>query len=87
MFARSGEIHALHVDRADLAAIFQFDDPGIGLVAADRLGGLDRLREFQLRRFARFDEFEHQRGRADFQRRGDLAHVGVADDDVKPPVA
>ena len=32
------------------------------------------------------DQLEDQCGGADLQRRGDLAHVGIADDDVKPPV-
>ena len=38
------------------------------------------------RRLAGLDEFQHQRGRAHLERRGDLAHVRVADDDVETPV-
>ena len=39
-----------------------------------------------MRRAPFFDEFEHEGCCADLQRRGDFAHVGVADDAVKPAV-
>ncbi len=56
-------------------------------IVADLADGTDRVVQREVaERDACLDHLEHQRGGADLEHRGGLAHVGVADDDVQPPV-
>src|SRR5260370_4594649 len=60
------QIDSLHFNRGNLATILQLDDPIAILVAADRFVGVDRLSDFELRRFSAFDQAKHERSRPDF---------------------
>ena len=86
MLPRRRKVQTLHVHRGNLAPVPQFDDPIVALVSANGFGGFDRVGQFELRRLPLLDQIQHQGRRANLQRRGKLAHVGVADDHVKPPV-
>ena len=84
--ARGAQINSLHIDRRDLSTILQLDNPIVSLIAADRSVRVNGLRDFQLRRLAALDQIENERCSPDFHRRSPLAHVRVAEDDVKPPI-
>ena len=83
---RRTQIKPLHIDRGDLPSVAQLDDPIVILIATNRFRRVNRLRDFQLRRFPALNQFQHQRGRAQLHRRRPLTHVGVANNDVEPAI-
>src|SRR5258708_36364039 len=85
--AGSAQINSLHINGGNFAAVLQFDDPIVSLIATDRFVRVNRLRNFQLWRFPTLDQIQNKRGGPNLHRGGPFAHVGIAQDHVKPAVA
>ncbi len=87
MLDGAGVVLALDVQRARLTPAGQPHRPPAGDVMAHLADGADRVVQRKVaERHPRFDHFQHQRRGAHLEHCGGLAHVGVADDDVQPPV-
>ena len=87
MLLRLLEVRALHVEGGHLAPVDQVDRELQARVVADPVHRAHGLGQAQLvEADALLDHVQHQRGGADLEERGVLAHVGVADDDVQPAV-
>src|SRR6202022_2571687 len=77
----------LNVQRAGLTAAGQPDRPPTGGVVADFADGANGVVQREVSECdAGFDHLQDQRRGAHLEHGGGLAHVGVADDDVQPPV-
>ena len=82
-----GEVLALDVERAGLAAVGQADLAAAGDVVADLADRADRVLHREVaHHHALLDHPQHQVAAGHLEHRGRLAHVGVADDDVQAAV-
>ena len=77
----------LHIERADGFAVFKIDNPFARRIARDVARAADGVVEHEIsRQLALFEQRKHARGRADFQRVGERAHVGIADEQMEPAI-
>src|SRR5215475_10475543 len=86
--SRLAEILALDVERAGVPAVGEPYPAPPGHVVADLPDRPDGVLQGEVTEYhAGLDHPQDEIGRADLQQGGCLAHVRVADDHVKPPVA
>lgn len=83
----AGVVLPLDVQRAGLTASGQPHRPATGDIMANLTDGADRVIQGKITEGdSTFDHFQHERRGAHLEHGGGLGHVGVADDDVQPPV-
>ena len=76
MAARVFEIFALNIERVPRPAIFELHEPASGAFARNLTRRHHRVAQNHIaRQDAFFEQREHERGRADFQRGCERAHV------------
>jgi hypothetical protein len=77
----------LHIERADVLAILELDNPLLSRIARDVARALDGVGQNKIpRQTAILQQRQDARSRADLQGGGKRAHVGVADEQMKPPI-
>src|SRR5204862_5529381 len=77
----------LHVERADGFAVFEIDNPLPGRIARNVARAADGIVEDKIaRQLTLLEEREYDRGGADLHRVGERTHVGIADEQMEPPV-
>ena len=81
------EVLRLHLQGGHLATVVQGDGARTRCVVADFSDGPNRVLERQISHHgARLEHAQHEVGSSDLQHRRGLAHIAIADDDVKPSI-
>src|SRR5438270_12746560 len=77
----------LDIERANSFTVLKIDNPLSSRITRDVARTANGVVENKIaRQLALFEEREHCRGGADLQRVGERAHVGIADEQMEPPV-
>src|SRR6266853_4993804 len=77
----------LDIERANRFSVLKIDNPLASRIARDVARAANGVVENKIaRQLALLEEREHGGGRADLQRVGERAHVGIADEQMEPPI-